>query len=136
MKRFICVLACIIAVVAACSMVLAAEYWVMLGQRTVTDRIDHDVIYVTAADGEFSALKIAVFRRPVEFKDVKVSFANGEVQDIQIRRVINPGEETRIIDLSGDKRVINRIEFWYDVQSILGRRAVVRVYGLKVGGGR
>jgi len=136
MKRFTCVVVCVIALVAICSVVLAAEYWVMLGQRTVTDRIDHDVIYVTTAGGEFKALKIAVFRRPVEFKDVKVSFANGEVQDIKIRRVISPGEETRIIDLSGDNRVINRIEFWYDTQSILGRRAVVRVYGLKVGGGR
>ncbi len=121
----------LLAVLVAASAVVLADGpgdWVLLGKRTVTDRADHDVIVVTAARGDFRAIKLTVRRHAVEFRDVKVHFANGAVQDVEIRRVIPAGGETRVIDLVGDDRIIQRIELWYDAQS-LGGKAVVRVYG-------
>lgn len=103
--------------------------WVFLGERTVTDRLDHDLIPVTIARGDFTAIKITVARRGVDFHRVVVHFANGGDQEVEMRRTIPAGGETRAIDLRAGERVIRSVEFWYDARSIRGRRAVIRLFG-------
>jgi hypothetical protein len=105
--------------------------WVLLGSRTVTDRVDRDVIPVTAARGDFHRIKLVVQRASVDFHRVVVHFGNGGRQEVEMRRTIPAGGETRAIDLTGPDRVIRSIEFWYDANTIRGRRAVVRVLGLR-----
>jgi hypothetical protein len=104
--------------------------WVFLGERLVTDRLDHDLIPVTIARGDFRAIKIAVARRGVDFHRVVVHFANGGDQEVEMRHTIPAGGETRAIDLRAGERVIRSVEFWYDARSIRGRRALVRLYAL------
>jgi hypothetical protein len=104
--------------------------WEFLGERTVTDRADHDVIPVTAARGTFRALKIFVKDRAVQFPDIKVHFADGETQDLAIRNVIPAGGESRVIDVRGRDRVIRSVEFRYDAQSLFGKSARVQLFGL------
>jgi hypothetical protein len=104
-----------------------AAGWELLGVRTVTDRADHDVV-AAGHQGTFRSLKLEVSGRAVQFKDVKIHFGNGEVQDVALREVIRAGGESRVIDVEGVDRVIQRIEFWYDAQSV-GRRATVKVFG-------
>lgn len=108
---------------------LAQGDWVLLGQRTVTDRADHDVIGVTAARGDFRSIKLTVQRASVDFHRVVVHFGNGTRQDVELRNTIPAGGESRAIDLAGADRVINRVEFWYDANTFRGRRAVVRLFG-------
>ncbi len=103
--------------------------WILLGTRTVTDRADHDVIGVTGARGDWQAIKLTVQRASVDFHRVVVHFGNGTQQEVQMRNTIPAGGETRAIDLTGPDRVINRVEFWYDANTIRGRRAVVRLFG-------
>jgi hypothetical protein len=43
--------------------------------------------------------------------------------------VIPAGGESRIIDVEGHDRAIRSIEFRYDAQSLLGKKARVLVYG-------
>ena len=104
--------------------------WVLLGQRTVTDRVDHDQIVVTIARGDFRAIKITVHRAAVDFHRVVVHFANGGDQEVEMRHTIPAGGETRAIDLRAGERVIRSVDFWYDARTIRGRRAVVRLHGL------
>ncbi len=106
----------------------AGVRWVKLGERGVTDRVDYDTIVVTAARGDFTALKIRVRVRAVQFREVKVHFGNGEVQELVLRDVIPAGGESRVLDLEGRDRVITKITFKYDAQS-LGGHARVIVYG-------
>lgn len=101
--------------------------WELLGTRTVTDRADHDAI-TAGRQGTFRSLKITVQGRAVQFRDVKIHFANGDVQNVELRSVIPAGGESRVIDIEGRDRVIRSVEFWYDTQS-LGKRAVVKVFG-------
>jgi len=109
---------------------VAAEKWIKLGDRVVNDRLDHDSIDVGVAQETFTALKIKVLKRAVHFKDVKVHFANGGVQDIEVRRVIGPGGETRVLDLTGGSRAIDRVEFWYEAETPRrGRKAKIRLFG-------
>ena len=105
------------------------DRWEMLGTRTVTDRVDHDTI-AAGRQGTFRALKIRVEGRAVQFRDVKIHFANGDKQDVALRNVIPAGGESRVIDIEGRDRAVRNIDVWYDTQSLAGRRAVVKVYGL------
>jgi len=104
--------------------------WVPLGERTVTDRLDHDVIPVTIARGDFTHIKITVQRHGVDFHRVVVHFANGGDQEVEMRQTIPAGGETRAIDLRAGERVIRSVEFWYDARTVGRRRAVVRLFGL------
>ena len=102
--------------------------WVLLGQRTVTDRADHDLIAVTGARGTFRQVKLTVQRAPVDFHRVVVHYGNGDDQTLEMRNTIAAGGETRSIDLEGGDRNLKSVEFWYDANT-RGRRAVVRLWG-------
>jgi hypothetical protein len=102
--------------------------WELLGERTVSDAVDHDAISAIG-QGSFRAIKFKVEGRAVELRDVKIHFASGGIEDVEIRRVIPAGGESRVINIRGRDRVIKRIELWYDAQS-LGGKATVKVLGL------
>lgn len=103
--------------------------WEKLGERKVSDRLDHDEILVTSAKGDFKSLKILVRDHAVQFRDMKVHFGNGGTQDVQLRSVIAAGGESRVIDLTGNDRVIRKVSFVYDSQSLGGRPATVLLFG-------
>jgi hypothetical protein len=103
--------------------------WTLLGERLVNDRLDRDVIPVTAAKGDFKSLVIRVKGASVDFKKVVVVYGNGERDEIEMRNTILAGGSSRVIDLKGRDRIIREIEFWYDANTIRGRKAMVRVFG-------
>ncbi len=103
--------------------------WVVLGERQVSDRVDHDVIPVSGARGDFRRIKLTVQRASVDFHRVVVHFGNGGDQTVNLRNTIPAGGESRVIDLDGGDRVIRSIEFWYDANTMRGRHAQVRVFG-------
>lgn len=110
----------LVLVLAAVLTASAEPSWEKLGDRYVSHGLDRDEIRVTAKDGRFDAIKLHVSRRAVHFKDLEVHFGNGDVQDVQIRRRIPAGGESRVIQLDGDrKRVIEKVVFWYSSE---GRR--------------
>ncbi|QKJ64159.1 hypothetical protein [Flavobacterium sp. M31R6] len=47
---------------------------------------------------------------------------------MELRRSISPGQETRTINLMGNRRRIDKIRFLYKTRSISGSRAVVEVW--------
>ena len=109
--------------------VQAAEVrdWEQLGEKTVERRAEKDEIVVTAREGRFSKIKLRVRVNGVNFKDLKVHFGDGEVQDVQVRKLIPAGGETREIDLEGGRRVIRKVSFVYKSRG--PRRAVVVLWG-------
>lgn len=106
-----------------------AAGWKFLGGRAVNDRIDHDVIMVTAARGDMNALQIRVKGASVDFHRVVVVYGNGRRQEIEMRNIIPARGASRVIDLIGDERVVKSVEFWYDANTLRGRKAVVRLFG-------
>lgn len=103
--------------------------WTLLGERLVNDRLDRDAIPVTAAKGDYKSLVIRVKGASVDFKKVVVVYGNGERDEIELRNTIPAGGSSRVIDLKGRDRIIREIEFWYDANTIRGRKAMVRVFG-------
>jgi hypothetical protein len=107
-----------------------AGRWELLGSRTVTDRADHDTVKVGGAKGDFTAVKLQVQRRAVNFRRVVIHFRNGDDQKVELRDTIGANHESRVIDIEGRDRVIRSIEFWYEAQSLgRGGQATVLVHG-------
>lgn len=114
----------------ATGLAVAGPVWARLGERHVDDRVDHDVIHVGAGEGRFDAIKLKVAGPAVHMLDMKVYFGNGGVQDVEVRRVLPRNGETRVIDLKGDDRVIDRVEFWYEAETLRrGKGSNVVLFG-------
>jgi hypothetical protein len=116
------------AILSTVAMVSPALAWVQIAERVVTDRYDVDVINMPG-NATFRRIKVCVYNNPVHFYDFDVYFRNGGHQDVSVRQRINAGECTRVIDLNGGRRNIDRIKFKYEETSWFIGRAVVRVFG-------
>ena len=122
-----------ILVLLMCSSVLFAQpfKWKLLGTRVVKFRTERDVIVVGADEGVYKKIKLTVHKSGVNFKDMKVYFANGDVFDVKIRNFIPAGGETRVIDLPGNNRIITKVVFWYASTKRNSKLTLVRLYGRK-----
>ncbi len=106
--------------------------WQNLGTKDVLDRSDRDTWHVGGNKGEFRKIKLTVHDRAVRFYTLEVKFENGQKQNIEIRNVIQAGGETRAIDLVGSDRRIDKVEVWYEAQTVRrGRRSRVTLHGFK-----
>ncbi len=113
--------------IAAAMMTTPAHAWNAIGSRDVKDRTERDTIAVN--DGRsYRRIKICVYQRPVHFYDVDVIFENGGHQDVRVRKRIEPGKCTRVIDLEGGSRNIDRIHFVYEETSFARDHARVTVF--------
>lgn len=122
-------LALLAALTLACASAAADGDWELLGTRKVEHGLDRDEIRVGAREGTLSKLKLRVRDRGVHFRDVEVHYANGRVQDVAIRARIPAGGESRVIDLVGDDRVIEKVVFWYNTRQDRRGRATVELWG-------
>ena len=103
--------------------------WEYLGEANVDGAVDHDRIVVTGARGTYRAIQIRVERGAIDFDRVVVHFGDGESDPIAIRHRIPAGGSTRVIDLPGNRRVIQSVEFWYAKANWRSRRPKVRLFG-------
>jgi hypothetical protein len=101
--------------------------WMSLGTAYVDGGRDHDVIRVNAR-GAFTALQLGIKGGEIEFQRVVVHFENGGQQELEVRDRIRAGGKTRIIDLNGERRRIESVEFWYG-KSTWRSRPRVQLWG-------
>lgn len=104
-----------------------AAAWDVIGQRNVSERIERDTMIVEG-HRQYERIKICVYRHPVHFIDVDISFRNGGHQDVPVASRINPGDCTRVIDIKGDDRDIQSITLRYEETSRKRRSATVKVF--------
>lgn len=107
----------------------AQRGWEYLGEANVDGQFDHDNIKIGPSRGTFRSIRMLVENAPIRFDHVIVHFGNGSSDPIYIRSRINPGDRTRDIDLPGDRRVIDSVEFWYERASGSPAKPKVRLFG-------
>ena len=90
-----------------------ANGWVMLGEREVNGRVDHDRIEVGRHDGKFGKLTLVVLDSDLELLDFEIKFGRGAPWHPEVKHFFKEGQRTRVIDLPGDDRVIKFIDFRY-----------------------
>jgi hypothetical protein len=107
--------------------------WVKLGEKTVNGRVDRDTIRVGKYEGRFSKLTLSVERSELELLSFVVTFANGERWQPNVQYYFRANSRSRVIDLPGDDRRIQKIDITYrNVPG--GGRATLEVWGLKTVG--
>lgn len=118
------ILACMCSAAAA-----APKAWHLLGERTVNDRAEYDTIRVGADEGRFSKLKLSVDDAPIEIKRVTIHYANGNKQTIERNLFVGEDRRSPTLDLTGRKRVIEKVVFYYEAVSRGFERASIKLYG-------
>lgn len=113
----------------ACGKSITQDKWELLGTRTVKFVNDRDEIKVTAKEGLFTALRIKVLRSAMDMNKMTVHFGDGSTENIELRNSFRAGDQSRIIDLPGNRRIIKKVVFWYDTKNYKKRRAVVELWG-------
>jgi hypothetical protein len=107
------------------------KQWVQLGCKEVNLGGDRDVIPV-GRDGLFTSIRLRARGNAVQMHDLKVVYANGEPDDIRVRRRIPEGGSSGPLDLQGSARHISRIEMVYARVPNFRGRAAICVEGLAV----
>lgn len=102
--------------------------WDKLGERWVDGRVDRDVVPVVRRE-RYQRIMLVVEHSAVELYDVVIVFGNGEVYAPGTRLTFGQGATSREIDLPGNARHIERIEFRYG-NLPGGGKAQVEVWGL------
>lgn len=103
--------------------------WVFLGSKTVGFGLDRDVVQVGYRDGSFKKIKIVVRGGGLNMYRCIVHFENGSKEEIDLRHNFSKNSATRIIDLPGNRRFIDRIVFVCDSKNNQTRKSKVLVFG-------
>lgn len=107
------------------------DKWVLLGTRVVNLVADRDVVDVTAARGQFKAIRLQAQRSGILLDRVEVQYGNCAVHREERRINLNVGERTRPIDLKGASRVIDEVRLFYRTAPGTLLPAQVEVWGLQ-----
>ena len=102
--------------------------WTLLGEQTVQGKRDKDTILVGKYEGKFDQIQLVVLDSDIELKDLTVHFANGEKWSPALKTSFKEGQRSKVIDLPGNNRSINKIELLY-ANTPGGGKAKVAVYG-------
>jgi hypothetical protein len=103
--------------------------WDTLGVRHVGFLVDRDSIAVGLDKGRFRALKMQIMRHDIYVYEARITFVNGETQDVPVGRWFEAGTETPTLDLAGTQRGIERIDLVYRTRPGLHGQAQVAVLG-------
>ena len=104
---------------------------VLLGERHVNDAGEKDTIEVGGDLGVFRGLQVQVTGSAVEFKRIVIEFENGQEQVFEKNRVLGKGEQSRVIDLNGGPRKIDKVVFQYEARSRGWKGANLKLYGVR-----
>lgn len=105
------------------------QRWEKLGQRKVNFKGDRDEIGVGRFEGFFTALQVKVRKGPINMHRMVVHFHNGGTKEVELKYNFTDGSESRVIDLPGNARIIDKVVFWYDTKDFNDSKAIVELWG-------
>jgi hypothetical protein len=106
--------------------------WIELGCKQVSlFGTDRDSVRVGRQEGRFKAIRLHVRGADVEMRDLRVIYANGDPDEIQIRNFLRQGQRTRPLELRGWQRSIDRVDMVYRTIPNFKGLATVCVEGLQ-----
>jgi hypothetical protein len=87
--------------------------WTMLGERSVSGRVDTDRIPVGRYKGKFEKMTLVVLDSDLELLDLEVKFERGAPWRPGVRHYFKEGSRSHVIDFPGGDRTIKFIEMKY-----------------------
>ncbi len=105
--------------------------WIMLGERSVNGRVDHDRIEVGRQDGRFNKLTMVVENSDLELIDFRIVFGDRTEYHPTLSYMFRDGQRTRAIDLPPSESVIRFIDIQY--RNLSAGEARVQIWGFRPG---
>jgi hypothetical protein len=103
--------------------------WFFLGDKSVGFGVDHDVIHFGNWKDDVRQIKLKVTDGPLKMYNMKIHFDNGTVQNVELRNRFAQGSESRVIDMDGGLRHLDKIEFWYETKGFARGKSRIAVWG-------
>ena len=104
--------------------------WQKIGETVASFKSQNESIAVIGAD-EFSAIKIKVEDAPLHIERLQVFYESGDMEEIDVKKRIQAGEESDVFRLENPDRDIQKVAFTYNtVPNSEGEKADVELYGL------
>jgi len=114
-------------------MVSTSPGWHKIATTTVDFTKERDEVSVLGAD-HFSAIKLMVTGAPIDLQDLEIWYENGMKQDVALRASMEIGKESRVIDIEGGDKDIDKIVLVYKTMpNRKDEKAEVTIFGLKPG---
>ena len=105
--------------------------WRSIGRTVVNFSREKDEIKVLGSN-KFAAIKFKVLGAPIDLISLEVYYANGGKQDIAINSHIKDAGESKVIDLNGGERNLQKVVFIYKtLPNYKNKKARVQLWGLK-----
>ncbi|MEX2232182.1 MAG: hypothetical protein WD824_08480 [Cyclobacteriaceae bacterium] len=106
--------------------------WQKIGETVASFKLQNESISVLGAD-EFAAIKIKV-DAPLHIERLQVFYESGEMEEIDVKKRIQAGDESGVFKLKHPDRDIQKVAFTYNtVPNAQGEKADVELYGFKTG---
>jgi hypothetical protein len=102
--------------------------WVVLGEQRARQGVSDLVIEVGRREGLFDAVKVRIEDGNILLVGVRITFGNGETEDLRVGAPLPAGSETSPIEFEGRGRVIRSITVRYGSLGIFGRPKII-VFG-------
>ena len=125
-------------VISLCSLVLVnfssaqnEKIWDKLGTKSVDFALDRDVVSVSNNKEAYTALKIKVDQGTINVYKATVEFTGGQIQDVNLPEILTKENDGKLIDLKNNKKVIEKITFWYDTKDSNTEKAVIEIWARK-----
>jgi len=114
-------------------MVSTSPGWHKIATTTVDLTKERDEVAVLGAD-HFSAIKLMVSGAPIDLQDLEIWYENGMKQDVAVRTPMEVGKESKVINVEGGDRDIDKIVLVYKTMpNRKDVKAEVTIYGMKPG---
>jgi hypothetical protein len=130
-RFFSYLVACLLALPFATSLLARGRAWAFMGYTQVDRRQDHSNVQVTRRDCFFRTIRLRV-SEAIFFDRVVVHFGNGTSQELIISERILPEGGNYVINLPGEPRLLESIDLWY-YKEPWGRDPRVSLYGITAG---
>ena len=105
--------------------------WHKIAETSVSFSKERDDLLITGAD-KFSAIKIKVTEAPINLMSMVIYFDGGEKQNVELNSQLKMAGETKVINLNGGERDLDKITFVYKtLDNRKDDKAHVEVWGLK-----
>ncbi len=107
--------------------------WERLGSQRVSFNVERDTIRVGRQEGRFDAVKLRFLNNDVELVSARITFGNGQTEDLRLRGRYRAGEETAVVRLGGrnGERFIRDVDLVYRSRPSFRGQAVVELWGMQ-----
>lgn len=105
--------------------------WHKIGDANVDFKSDKDQFIVLGND-RFKSIQVKVKDAPVHIDDMQIFYEGGAKENISIGADLNPGEESKVIELKNNSAELKKVVFVYHTVSNSNvEKSKIELWGLK-----